>query len=108
MALQLQELYPVNYEEYKKTAGPEMLGRCLLVQVDDGLYIANLFGQKSYGRDKRHTDYDALAQAMSEIPKNLGKIHLPMGIGCGLAGGDWTIVRYLIEKHIGDCTIIQK
>ena len=32
------------------------------------------------------------------IPKNLVSIAFPMGIGCGLAGGDWNVYLNLIKQ----------
>jgi O-acetyl-ADP-ribose deacetylase (regulator of RNase III) len=63
--------------------------------------VAHLFGQYDYGRDKRYTDYPALSICLERL-NSLGErldrpIYLPYGLGCGLAGGRWSVVRGLIE-----------
>ena len=75
----------------------------ILNAVDYGvpqLYVANLFGQSSFGRDKRQTNYAALGtalfRAMKEHPD--ATFRVPYGLGCGLAGGNWVTVLNLIEE----------
>ncbi|MEW6977553.1 MULTISPECIES: hypothetical protein [Bacillus] len=41
----------------------------------------------------------------SHEEKNRTSIAIPYGIGCGLAGGDWTIVEDMIEEVLGDCEV---
>ena len=71
-----------------------------MVQVAPQLYVANLFGQLSFGRDKRQTNYAALGtalfRAMKEHPN--ATFRVPYGLGCGLAGGNWVTVLNLIEE----------
>lgn len=71
-----------------------------VVQVAPQLYVANLFGQLSFGRDKRQTNYAALGtalfRAMKEHPN--ATFRVPYGLGCGLAGGNWVTVLNLIEE----------
>lgn len=70
------------------------------VTVAPQLYVANLFGQSSFGRDKRQTNYAALGtalfRAMKEHPN--ATFRVPYGLGCGLAGGNWVTVLNLIEE----------
>ena len=58
---------------------------------------------KTYGRDKRYTNYAALTaalfRAMKENPR--ATFRIPYGLGCGLAGGDWETVLDII-KEISD------
>ena len=35
-------------------------------------------------------------------------VGVPRLMGAGLAGGDWAIIRPLIEKYLPDCTIVEK
>lgn len=65
-------------------------------------YVINLYGQFNYGRDRRYTDYDALGQGLSTISKCLPAgtvIGIPK-IGCGSAGGDWSVVSKIVAKHL--------
>ena len=68
--------------------------------------VVNVFGQLNYGRQKVcYTSYDALRVAFDEI-NNIysGKtIGFPYRFACGLAGGDWDIVRGLMKTYLTDC-----
>jgi O-acetyl-ADP-ribose deacetylase (regulator of RNase III) len=68
--------------------------------------IVNCYTQYDYGRDKVHLDYDALALCLKKLNhvfkgKRLG---LPQ-IGCGLAGGDWLVVKRMIEELCPDLDV---
>lgn len=67
--------------------------------------------QDTYGREERKLNYGALAKACSFVNSYLKKnpevarlfrsnigsrIHMPK-IGCGLAGGDWNIVKEILQ-----------
>lgn len=118
LAKQIADKYPQVYNQYRtacKNHKPdELLGNCLLVGIDDSLVIANVFGQMGYGRDKRHTNYQALASGLYAITNvyvdgHLPEIHIPYGVGCGLGGGNWDRVLGIIEgvfiKEISRVTI---
>lgn len=87
-----------------------LLGYVQLLDVENELYVANLFGQYDYGTDSRKTEYFALKTALERVqeweslrtlfdgPAPSMKVHLPKNLGCGLAGGDWKIVRKIIEN----------
>lgn len=72
-----------------------------------GVYIFNLYGQ--YGHWKRsdgkiNTDYEALRRAlrgMADLVFEEDKIGLPK-VGCGLGGGDWSIVSAIIDEELGE------
>jgi O-acetyl-ADP-ribose deacetylase (regulator of RNase III) len=63
--------------------------------------IVNCYTQYRYGKDKMHCDYDAVRSCMKHIKKNFSgkKIGLPR-IGCNLAGGEWEIVKPIIEQEL--------
>lgn len=69
--------------------------------------IFNLYGQYGYWRKSDgsiNTDYDALRSALKEMSNYLSlldKVGLPK-LGCGLGGGDWSIVSEIIEEELGD------
>lgn len=110
LALEIKQKYKEVESTYKevcrKHTPNELLGKTLIVKCHDGKIIANIFGQINYGRNKQQTDYDALKQGFETIFYNIkhvdefkGKtVALPMGIGCGLAGGDWKIVSEFVEE----------
>lgn len=100
LAKQIRDKWPVIFDEYKKICGTDRLGDSQTVQVAPQLYVANLFGQLNYGRDKRQTNYAALAAAIfgeMKVHPN-ATFRIPYGLGCGLAGGNWVTVLDLIEE----------
>lgn len=112
LALDIKTMYPKVYTEYKefveKFCGAndrkDLLGKVHLAQVGPKLWVANCFTQYFYGKVKPlsgscHLDYNALEKCLNtlfSLQMNL-PLHLPK-IGCGLAGGDWKIVKEIIEK----------
>lgn len=100
LAKQIRDKWPIVFNEYKKICGTDKLGDSQTVQVAPQLYVVNLFGQLNYGRDKRQTNYAALAAAifgaMKEHPN--ATFRIPYDLGCGLAGGNWVTVLNLIEE----------
>lgn len=122
LAKQIRDRYPSVYSEYKEIMGAapleSRLGKCQIVQVMPSLYIANLFGQLNYfPRNVQHTNYNALSMALHGLsnwrsinwPNNpeAMPIYLPSGLGCGLAGGDWEIVKGLISSSIPNAIIVR-
>lgn len=85
-----------SYEEIKRN------GLVAWHNIGDGRYIASIFGQDRYGRDKKYTDYVALGNGIEYVAqfaesKNKS-VAIPFGIGCGLGGGDWIVVSDIIEN----------
>lgn len=72
------------------------------------LHVLNCYTQFDYGRnkDKIYVNYDAIAMCMDKINHNFKglKIGLPM-IGCGLANGDWNIVKDIIKTRLKDMDV---
>ncbi len=111
LAKSIREKYPAVYDEYRelcKRTEPSrhLLGTCQLVQVTDGVTIANCFGQVEYGRDKQYTDYSGLRKALIALKfsaeKTGGCIAIPYNLGCGLAGGKWNQVLDIIDDVFRD------
>jgi len=94
------------------------LGTAYPVAISKNLYVANLFGQDRYGRDKRYTNYGMLRKAMLQLRQwrnaheDLLDIHLPIyfpyRMGCSNAGGDWYLVRSMIRDIFPDANILRK
>jgi hypothetical protein len=75
--------------------------------------IASIYGQQDIGRDKRQTHYRALEIGLQTIAaatrdlRWLGHtLYVPIGMSCKLAGGDWKIVRPMIEKYLPDAILV--
>lgn len=103
LAMQICIQWPVVYQRYLEFCygnDGNKLGTYQEVLVEPKLYVVNLFGQSSFGRDKRQTNYAALGtalfRAMKEHPN--ATFRVPYGLGCGLAGGNWVTVLNLIEE----------
>lgn len=113
LARQIRDKYPKNYKEYiKAIQNGADLGDVIYVEINDLLYIANIIGQLEYGRNGRFTSYNSLKLGLYKIDrfadlKNL-RVYIPYGIGCGLGGGDWTIVSNFIEEILPDAVLVRK
>ena len=101
IAKQIKEEFPNHFERYEKYCNKysRLLGTVFSV---DG--VVGVFGQDHYGIGERHTNYAALLSGLDSFMGELlaeysdyTKIGIPHGIGCGLGGGDWTIMRMLLE-----------
>lgn len=75
------------------------------------LFVVNSYTQFKYGGNhtdgvSKPLDYDALTLCMRKINHEFkGKrIGLPQ-IGCGLAGGDWSVVKEIIQTELKDCDV---
>ncbi len=107
IAKQLRETYPVVWDDYIaefQCQFRDLLGKIIVSAVSQDLIVISIVGQFNYGRDKEvYTSYVALSQAFTAINKLLKdldvEIHHPL-IGCGLGGGDWTIVSKIIEDNL--------
>lgn len=111
IAKQIRERWPEVYSEYKayckycKKHNLNMLGHIFDVPVnDDSKCVINMFAQSNYGYDgKLYTSYDAFYKCLTEIRKTVrgGTIGFPKNIGCGLGGGNWSVISTLIEEILG-------
>lgn len=119
LAKQIKSKYPNVYHEYKQLCGNQniknkLLGATQFVDVSTNKTIANLFGQDNYGVKTRHTDYEAMELCLKSLYSVVNtdyskykdcSIAIPYGIGCGLAGGDWKIVKQMIDDILGECDV---
>lgn len=108
LALAIRSKWPIVYDHYRAayTSGALVLGYVGIVEVEDGLFVANCAGQKDYGRDKNivYTDYMSLARCFKVVgdfaKENYLSVFLPYMMGCGLAGGEWKGVYALMKDFI--------
>lgn len=75
------------------------------------LDVVNCYSQYRYGTNhpdgqRNPIDYQALQLCLRKINYTFKgkKIGLPK-IGCGLAGGDWSVVKELIMAELTDCDV---
>lgn len=107
IALQIKKqlLTAVEYEKYVSSCqqqGSDLMGKTLFLEATDGRIIANCFGENIPTGKGKDTDYDALFHAVAKVrdyAKSEGfTVGVPGMMGCGLAGGDWRIVRDMLYK----------
>lgn len=119
IAYHIKNKYPKVFIEYKKLCdkhnnGQGLLGKCQVVSESGdiidynsliadskSIFIANLFGQNGFGGGIQ-TQYAHLKTSLVEL-KVIAKendlwVGLPYKLGSGLAGGDWNIVKQMIEE----------
>ena len=96
-----------SYLNYIRNNYPK-LGQVDEVKVSDNIYVENLMGQSFLGCGENGEipcSYTAIEEGFlniihnSECSKENEKftIHMPR-IGCGLAGGDWSVIEKIINK----------
>ena len=116
LALQVKKKYPFVYKQYatfcsQAEDSSSLLGQTLIVPVSNEQSIANLFAQDGYASygftTACLTDYKALRKCLKHIGRKYkGKrVALPYLLGCGLAGGDWSIVKEIIEEELKECDV---
>ena len=131
VALQVHQKYPHVFYRYKKfcnemkSQGRSPLGMCLIVAADPaeqnvsiryrkGQSIVNLFTQDKYGREHRHTDYEAFKHSLLSLDtilkeekiSNNTAISMPYQIGCDRGGGYWTLVLPVISECLKDYHVV--
>ena len=121
IAKQIREKFPNTYLCYHhlcQNSDPmKLIGHNLYTPENLGgkhIVIANIFGQNGFGTNRQHTDYEALNSCFARLASaanNLkarglpNKIGIPYKIGCGLGGGDWSIVSEIISCHLSDLDV---
>lgn len=112
LAKALRQKWPQVYavdRDYKLSSEileVDILGRYSIAFIEEGnKLIYNCYGQRYYGRDKRHLDYEAFYNSISMVKQDIRDneiLGIPSGIGCGLAGGSWMVVQAMLEDVFGD------
>ena len=116
-----------SYREYCKEKKPH-LGNVFAYVVNRKLVIANCFTQEdicmecakdqNIGPELRSkirdtaiqttTDYHAIETAFNTLYEFYSKrtIYIPFLYGCGIAGGDWSIVENIMEEYKGELVVV--
>ena len=108
VAKAIKERYPEAYKadvHGSKHGDVEKLGTFTkYFDQKDQRQIFNLYTQYNFGTHRRQLDYEALAKSLEVLKAQLKPDDICAGprIGCGLAGGDWSIVRSFIEYTFPD------
>jgi O-acetyl-ADP-ribose deacetylase (regulator of RNase III) len=94
----INKLGQIDYEEVE-------------IYKDSRIYVVNAYTQYNYGKNHINgvstpLDYEALTLCMRKINHNFKDHHIGLPqIGCGLAGGDWSKVKAIIQKELKDCNV---
>ena len=113
LALQIRNKYPGIYDAYCKFCDNysfEMIKNigivCMYNTKENSKWIACVWGQDGFGIGGVYTDYDALKSGLMTVcyyaKMDDLSVAIPYGIGCGLAGGDWNVVKEIIESVFYD------
>lgn len=111
IAKDIAELYPEAVEADNRTikGDKSKLGSYTCGVGKNDMHIINMYSQYHfYPRTVVHTDYEAMERAFKTIKEDYVSpsppitIGIPLGIGCGLAGGDWNKVWEIIKKIFAD------
>lgn len=92
-----------QYQDYCAKYGPALLGTNQYFCCSFDVWVANMFCQNDFtGVTGCLTNYEAMRRCLEHlrsVAHIFGRpIYLPGRIGCGIAGGDWTRVKALIEE----------
>ncbi|MCP3993000.1 MAG: macro domain-containing protein [Actinomycetia bacterium] len=99
------------YGWYQERASNDFeLGSIQLIAVEPDIWVANIIGQRGIhpGPDGPPVRYDAIEVGLNQLADEAvamdATIHMPR-IGCGLAGGDWTVVEGIITRTLSDAGV---
>ena len=105
IALAIKNKYPELYKadlQLGHKGNISKLGKFSTVKCHDDKQGYNLYGQYNFGMEKRHTNYESIYCGMLAIrnhatENNVIRLGCPRNMGCTLGGGDFRIVRTMIE-----------
>lgn len=109
IAGQISLYYPSAYQADLKTlrGDKSKLGTYTSTWISNtsekGGVIINAYTQYEPGKN---LDYEALARVLHRINEDYSDFHIGFPqIGCGIAGGDWEIVRAMIRDYMTKCRV---
>lgn len=97
--------------EDKSTAGDiNKLGQidydCVHLNSGKGLYVVNVYSQYTPNVALKPLDYEALTLGLRKINHIFEGKHIGLPqIGAGLAGGDWTRIKQIIQTELRDMDV---
>jgi len=72
----------------------------------DVLTIINSYTQYQWGTESKPFDYDAFTLCMKKINHIFKGQHIGLPqIGSHLAGGDWNLIKLIIQEQLKDCKV---
>ena len=112
IAKEVRWRFPEVYKKFRETYSNKMnvLGEVDIISVAEGhRFIVNMYAQDNYlPRGIRHTDYWAFEECVRKMKdffyerRKEISIGFPYNIGCGLGGGDWSVIKRILEKYFNN------
>lgn len=104
LAYQIASKYPLVEREYHNYQGE--LGDVLFCNTDD-FVVGNCYSQN----EDFTTNYGALDECLWRVraymkQHDIKTVAIPYKYGCGIASGDWSIVRGIFEDVLGDFDVL--
>lgn len=108
IAKAIRDKYPSVYSEYVaryhnfSNEPSSQGGDMMLSIVNSDRYVANLYGQDSYGYGERHTNYIYLIYSLRKLcetllSRGITEFAIPYKMGCDRGGGKWDFVEEILE-----------
>lgn len=105
IAYQIKLKYPELYKAdlaFGRKGDNGKLGKFSFAKLHDGKMGYNLYSQYNFGMEKRHTNYEAVYTGLESIARhaieyNIVSIGVPKLMGCDRGGGNWTILRAMLD-----------
>ena len=111
----LDEQQYKHYQNVCAKSGSLLLCDVLMIPIRPRLEVANCFCQNEYPDAQGClTNYGAMSMCFKRVKSHAITAGLPILLpgymGCGIAGGEWGIVKDIIEQSFADldCTIVYK
>ena len=95
VAKAIRAKWPIAYDRYMAFGlqGKDALGLTHIIEVDEGLWVANCYTQEYYGYDKkRYASLSAVKNTLEEVFGYAALLNVPVylpKIGCGRGGLKW-------------------
>lgn len=114
VAKQIRDKWPdifIQYSHYVELYEKDCLGSCQMVQINKSQFIANLFGQRYYGRENlRYTSYDGIYDALAKLQvymstRSCKSVAFPYKMSSDRGGADWDIILAMIKSVFKDTDI---
>jgi O-acetyl-ADP-ribose deacetylase (regulator of RNase III) len=103
LALSKRWQYP---EQFYRARQKYPLGHADILKVEDDIYVANMIAQHNIGPRSdglppiRYTEVANALFTVNKVAEEMGaSLHMPR-IGCGLAGGEWSIIETIIKQFV--------
>lgn len=107
VALAIRNAHPQAYHNFLlRGASDTHLGKADIIAVGNDKYVANLYGQSTYGKTGMHTNYQGLRSALAflaQYARDTGySVAFPYGMGAVRGGGDWSVIQKMIQEEFKD------